>query len=369
MGEPTKDFKLRETYPETLVGAVLDLVARGCWACHAEHRPKNAFFLRSFRSGLFPTPSIICDGFVALCAEFKTPKCADRAVAAYNSNTNYEPEFGEALRFTRPTPTTLELVVPQPDHRICTRALVTNGRMWYGAEIGGPPVKAHPLMSLLAHCNDNMTNAGLKEVSYLGRIMDSPEHSDIISGSTVPTWEIQEIPITKCGQRWNPTGKSCRAGGWLIPSKCQYINYLDEPEKSIRPHDCPANGSVMMLSPELAGLEMVTNGQLRWGLRPQDIAFLRRNGIHGIPIWGCPRQTDITITHVQTRSTSLFGMAVQAVAAAQQEENKGVDASQLPRHVQAAVSKASGGGWVRYDRCTDMSTRVMPLDYVVELDD
>lgn len=373
MGEPAKDFQLKETYSDTISGAVLDIVARSCAICAGrcnERRPRVAYYLQSSRAAYFPCASVTCEGFVALYAEFDTPEAAERAAAVYNGNTNYDPEFKEALRLTRPTPTTLELLVPQPDHHICTRALVTNGLMW-GLEHADNPPKPHPLKSLFDYLNDDRITTGLKETIYLGRIMDMPERKYLLSGSSVQAWEIQEIPIEICGQRWNPTGKSRYAGGWLIPGTCQFIRNLDDPEKSTQPLDCTANGSVMMLSSELAGLEMKMNNILRWGLRPIDIAFLRRNGIHGIPMWACPRRIDITTTHVKTRFTSLFGLSAQAVATLQ-EEKKDVDVvGLLPRHVQSAVACAGGGsGWVRYNRrCGTPGDDIMPLNYVLVVDD
>lgn len=366
MGEPDKDFRLREIYSGCMNGAMLDIVARGCRFCRQERRPEVGYFFQSSRADYFLSTSAICEGFVALCVEFDTPEAAERAAAVYNDNTNYDPEFKQALRLTRPTPTTLELVVPQPDHHVCTRVLVTSGLM-SGPEHTNPP-KPHPLMSLRNYLNWNFETAGLKENIYLGRIMDNADRRDLFRGSSVPTWEVQEIPIEKCGQRWNPTGKSRNAGGWLISGACQFITNLDDPEKSTRPLDCTANGSVMMLSPELAGLQMTMNGLVRWGLRPQDIAFLRRNGIFGIPMWGCPRQIDMTTTHVRTHSTSLFGVAAQAVATLQEEE-KDVGVGWLPRHVPNALAGAAGG-WVRYDRgCGTPSDEMMPIEYGIEVDD
>lgn len=364
MGEPVKDFQLKETYPDSIHGAFLDIVARSCMICaghYGERRPGVGYFLRSTRANDFPCATMICEGIVALCAEFDTPEAAERAAAVYNGNTNYDPEFKEALRLTRPTPTTLELVVPQPDHHICTRALVTSGLMWSVNHADNPP-KPHPLKSLLDYFSYNPATAGLKETIHLGRVMDH-------HGSSVPTWEVQEIPIEKCGQRWNPTGKSRNAGGWLIPRTCQFITNVDDPEKNTRPLDCTANGSVMMLSPKLAGLQMTMNGLIRWGLRAQDIAFLRRNGIFGIPMWSCPRRIDIITTHVNTRSrsTSLFGLAARAVATLQ-EEKKDVGISQLPQHVQSAVANTNDDdAWMRYDRC--FGDEMMPIEYTIEVDD
>jgi len=369
MGDPAKDFQLKETYSSYNSGATLDIVSRGCSVCCDESRPGVAYFLWSSREAYFLPFSVICDGIVALCFKFNSPEAAERAAAVYNDNTNYDPEFKEALRLTRLTPTTLELVVPQPNHHICTRSLVTNGFMWYLSQLGVSP-KPHPLKSLLDYINDDYKNSGLKETIYLGRLMNLHERQPLLNGSSVKTWEIQEIPIEKCGLWWNPTGKSRYAGGWLIPGTCKFITNLDDPEKSTRPHDCTANGSVMRLSPTLAGLEMTMNGLIRWGLRPQDIAFLRRNGIHGIPMWGCPRRICMTTTHVKTRSISLFGMAAQAVATLL-EDKKDVDVSKLPQRVQAAVAGAKAtGGWVRYDRSFGkLGDLILPINYNVELVD
>lgn len=366
MGEPAKDFQLKETYPDNMSGAFLDMAARGCSICRQEFRPRVGYFLWSSRAAYFQYATF-SEGIVALSFEFDTPEAAERAAAVYNNNNNYDPKFKQALQLTRRTPTTLELVVPQPDHHICTRALVTNGLILNDYVLNPP--KPHPFKSLLDHLSYDNKNSGLKETIYLGRIMNLPERKSLLDGDSVPTWEVQEIPIEKCGQRWNPTGKSRYAGGWLIPGDCQFITNLGDPKKSTRPLDCPAYGSVMMLSPELAGLQLVMNGLIRWGLRPQDIAFLRRNGIFGIPMWSCPRRIDTTTTHVKTRSNSLFGLAVQAVATLLKKE-KDVDVSKLPRHVQAAVASAGGNGWMRYDRgCGNVGDRMMPIEYVVEVDD
>lgn len=383
MATPAPDFELKP-HTETFNGAILDMVARGCTNCCLDRdRPGLALWLTAFsgtigeqKRGGFPT-HVVTEGFVAMRAEFDTPEAADCAIAKYTENTNYGPEAKEPLRFARLSPTVLEIAVIQPDHGVMTRALVTSGKMWSIHPRDAEDPKDHPLVSLLNWLSGDSRRRspsdpeiGVSELTLCGRIMDTEPRKKLLNGESVPTWEIQEVPIELCGRRWNLLGKSCFAGGWTIPNICQFVVSAD-PAHHRRALDCPPNGSVLSLTPELAGLEMQMNRLIRWSLRDKDLAFLRRNGIHGIPMWGCPRRVDQTDTYfLQRQRSSLYNIAARAVVDQQEEEVDWSEATALPRHVRNKLTATAPTkkSWHRFRRGADFGSE-MPLEYTVEIDD
>ena len=360
MAEGNTPFRMQEHYPDCLNGAVTDMVARERHQPCGANNPIAAYWCVSSDAPL-RDPHNLAEGFVAAHLRFQTTEAADAAFQVYEESNHYGAAAKECLRISRPTPIIIELAVRQPDHGVATRVLVTHTGMWVPWTLNIPTPKDHPVAALLKHVWSGPSRVTLlSEWTVLGRIiLDVKTRRDLSEGSVTEDWVLQETPYHQCGCKWDPVGKSRMAGGWMIPKLCQY-------DGTKRPLDCPAYGSVLTLSPDLRGFEMLVNDMQRFGLRETDITFLRRNGISGIPIWGCPRMIDHAVTHVQAVPRTLSDLAAQAAAADPSKHALMRQLPGIPRLVQSKLNSASAGGWKRYER---VPAKSYPADRVTELAD
>jgi len=324
---------IKEAYPSN--HAVLGLVLSGGRVeCRMQGYPLRSTGVFSF-VGPWPDEltlkhDIVLEGFIAARLTFADATTADQCASAYTDHPDTDAKA--SLNFVRHSATTIDVWVSQPANGIASCAMIFN------------PTYSHPLLDFLKTVKAcNQTTGGF----VMHRLMDQDERWEQLYSNhpSCKTWEIEDYPV---GPEWDPTDPELyTVGGWIYPpTECpEYLQEWVRPDAVIALDPCPCHryGYVLRLANRLEAIELRINAMDSFGLRSQDIGFLRSIGIRGCPLTTRACMGDLVQVKAKLRPTTLADIAASAI------DSRKVSAGKLPRPV-ARKLQQKNNTWVLHKR-------------------